>query len=129
LTKKKPWEYYEDGKFLLGQNRLMEAKASFLCYRNYVMDQKAVVGDDGIREPSKDNHLHYLAQIQDKLNQTPKEAPTDITFSVGPVKNQYWGLWEQWKKNIWKPANKNNGSPRLSYHLPSILLLLFFNLR
>jgi len=97
IDKKKPWEYYEDGKYLWGQKRLLEAKASFLCYRNYVLDEKVIIGDERIKEPSKDNHLHYLAQIQDQINQSNKELPENSILSVAPVKNQYWYLWEQWK--------------------------------
>jgi hypothetical protein len=106
LDKKKPWEYYEDAKYLISQKRWLEAKANLQHYRNYVeaktpvMDEK---NDNGVKPPSQDNHLKYLAYVQDQLAAQTKENPDPI-LSVVPTKtiNQYQKDWENWQATYMK---------------------------
>jgi len=108
LDKKKPWEYYEDAKYLIGQKRWMEAKTNLICYRNYVDGKTKVMtdtDDNGVKPPEKDSHLKYLAYVQDQLAAQPKVDPSPI-LSVLPSKtiNQYQKDWEKWEATYMKKS-------------------------
>jgi len=77
-----------------------------MMYRNYVEKKQPITkssGDDGIRPPSEDSHLGYLAKIQDQLNAQTKVEPDPI-LSVIPngAINQYTKLWEKWQNDYMK---------------------------
>jgi hypothetical protein len=108
LDKKKPWEYYEDAKYLIGQKRWMEAKTNLICYRNYVEGKTKVMtdsDDNGVKPPEKDSHLKYLAYVQDQLAAQPKADPSPILSTV-PMNtiNQYQKLWEKWEATYMKKS-------------------------
>jgi len=101
LSQKKPWEYYEDGKYLISQKKWDDAKANFIHYRNFVEQKTALISDkndNGIKPPAEDNHLKYLAYIQDQMTVTGDDNPL---FSVVSTKkaNVYKQQWEQWQKD------------------------------
>jgi len=98
LDLKKPWEYYQDGKYLIGQKRWLDAKTNLINYRNYVLAGKVGVGDEGVKKPSEDSHLKYLAYIQDELNAQGKVDPDPILSVTTVHHNQYWPLWHKWER-------------------------------
>jgi len=56
--------------------------------------------DNGVKKPSEDSHLKYLAYIQDQLSaQGDAEEPNPV-LSVAPAGklNQYTRKWEEWQK-------------------------------
>jgi len=102
LDKKKAWEYYDDAKYLINQKRWLEAKTNLLAYRSYVESKTPIMSDknpDGIREPSKDNHLKMLEYVQNQLNaQGQKEEPDPILSAVPQnAPNRYHKLWVDWQ--------------------------------
>jgi len=101
LSQKKPWEYYEDGKYLITQKKWDDAKANFIHYRNYVEQKTPIISeknDNGIKPPSEDNHLKYLAYIQDQISVTADDNPLFSVVSVTKA-NTYKKQWEQWQKD------------------------------
>jgi len=111
LDKKKPWEYFADGKTLFAQKKWMDAKTNLLHYRQYVAEGKVgVMSDenpDGVKNPKEDRHLLYLAYIQDKLTaEDPllSKTPEDPLLSVAsPIQNKYWVEWKAWQKKYGTP--------------------------
>jgi hypothetical protein len=106
LDKKKPWEYYEDGKYLITQKRWLDAKTNFLCYRKFIDGKTTVMtekDDNGVKPPSEDRHLKYLAYIQDQLAEQSKEEPDPIlSVCSKPIVNQYKRAWDEWEATYMK---------------------------
>jgi len=110
LDKKKPWEYFSDGKTFFAQKKWMDAKTNLLHYRSFVEQKTPVMSDDnpnGVKDPKEDRHLLYLAYIQDKLTaEDPllSKLPEDPLLSVAsPIQNLYWAQWKEWKKKYGTP--------------------------
>jgi len=100
LSLKKPWEYYEDGKYCISQKKWQEAKVNFTHYRNYVEEKKTPVMTEtnlnGIKKPSEDNHLKYLMIVQDNLSEAVSQDPLLSVVSTAKS-NVYRRQWEQWQ--------------------------------
>lgn len=102
LDKKKPWEYYEDGKYLISQKKWLDAKTNFLAYRHYVEAKTPIMtdkDDNGIKPPSVDSHLKYLSYVQDQLSEQGTQEEPNPILSVAPAgkNNQYKADWAKWE--------------------------------
>jgi len=105
LDKKKPWEYYVDAKYFVGQKKWMDAKTNLLHYRQFVDGKTPVMSDtfpNGVRDPKEDRHLFLLANVQDKLvAEDPllsKGSDNPLLSVASPIPNQYWKEWFAWHK-------------------------------
>jgi len=81
----------------------LDAKTNLLHYRNFIEIKTPIMtdkDDNGVKPPSEDSHLKYLAHVQEQLNEQGKEEPDPILSKVPAGRgNQYTRQWEQWQKD------------------------------